>query len=150
MVKTVLPLPGAQVRSLVQELRSHMPRGNTNKQKQKASDSQVAGGGGWSGECGLWAVLGPNPSPCPWLPVVCPLCIILTHTALRGQCPSWGDSEKTKQGVGCAAGNGWAGGQCCGGSQAGEGVEEQLLSWGRLQSGEGTCQVEGLWWVFWS
>ena len=37
MVKTVLPLPGARVRSLVQELRSHMPRGNTNKQNQKAS-----------------------------------------------------------------------------------------------------------------
>ena len=96
-----------------------------NKKPQIPKWLEVEGG---QGECGLWAVLGPNPSPCPWLPVVCPLCVILTHTALRGQCPSWGDSEKTKQGVGCAAGNGWAGGQCCGGSQAGEGVEEQLLS----------------------
>lgn len=77
----------------------------------------------WTLDC-----LGSKSQPCPWLPVVCPLCVILTHTALRGQCPSWGDSEKMKRGVGCAAGNGWAGGQCHGGSQAGEGVEGRLLS----------------------
>ena len=35
MVKTAFPLQGAQVRSPVRELRSHMPRGVAKKKKKK-------------------------------------------------------------------------------------------------------------------